>query len=132
MKNKLLKLFGASTKKIPDSVKKELMEQFPEAINIEWDVKDDFYEAIFYVNEVEYIAKVSDEEGLTGYKKNLKLDELPEIIKVECEQTGEIMNAIAIHTKSSVLYEVIIRDKEFNRTLLLLSKNGELLESSSI
>jgi hypothetical protein len=132
MKNKLLKIFGTSTKKIPDVVKKELLKQFPDAINIDWDIKDDFYEAIFYVNETEYIAKISEEEGLAGYKKNLKLDEIPEVIIAEYERLGEIMNAIAIYTKSSVLYEVIVRDKEFNRTLLLLSKTGELLESSSI
>ena len=132
MKNNLLKIFGQTTKKIPDTIIQQLIQQFPDAINIEWDVKNEYYEAVFYVNETEHIAKIVKDSGLTGYKKNLKLDELPELITSECQKSGEIMNAIAIFTKNSVLYEVIIRDINFNRTLLLLSKSGELLESTKI
>ncbi len=132
MKNSLLKIFGASAKKIPDFIKDQLFKQFPEAINIDWDKKNDFYEAVFYVNETEYIAKISDEDGLTGYKKNLKLDELPPDVSAECETHGEIMNAIGIYTKTNHIYEVIVRDREFGRTLLLLSKSGEILESKTI
>lgn len=132
MKNTLLKIFGATSKKIPEHIKSELLKQFPDAINIEWDKKEDFYEAVFYVNEIEFIAKISEDNGLTGYKKNLKLSELPEVVSGECEKLGEIMNAIAIFTKANQFYEIIIRDREFNRTLLLISKSGEILESKTI
>ena len=132
MKNNLTKIFGTSTKKIPDHIISQLLKHFPDALNIDWDIKDDFYEAVFYVDDTEFIAKISEENGLTGYKKNLKLDELPEIINAECEKSGEIMNAIAIYTKSNLLYEIIVRDKEFRRTLLLISKSGEILESKTI
>ena len=132
MKNTFLKIFKSSSNKIPEKIKDDLLKQFPDAINIEWDKKDDLYEAVFYVNETEFIAKISDDNGITGYKKNLKLSELPEEVSGECEKLGEIMNAIAIYTKANQLYEVIIRDKEFNRTLLLISKKGEILESRTI
>ena len=132
MKNPFLKIFKSTSHKIPDKIKNMLLQQFPEAINIEWDIKDDLYEAVFYVNETEFIAKISDENGLTGYKKNLKISELPEEVIGESEKLGEIMNVIAIYTKSNQLYEVIIRDREFNRTLLLISKNGEIIESKTI
>ena len=132
MRNNLLKIFGPTTKKIPDTIIHELLQQFPDAINIEWDMKNEFYEAVFYVNETEHIAKIALDSGLTGYKKNLKLDELPVLIAAECQKTGEIMNAIAIYTKKSILYEVIVRDNNLSRYLLLLTKTGELLESTKI
>ncbi len=132
MKNAILKIFGTSTKLIPDNIISRLLNQFPDAINIEWEIKDDNYEAVFYMNDKEYIAKISKENEITGYKSNLKIEELPEDIKTECEKSGEIMNAIAIYTKSNHLFEIIVRDKEFNRSLLLLSKSGELLQLSKI
>lgn len=132
MKNSFLKIFGASSKKIPENVKEQLLKQFPEAINIDWDKKDDLYEAVFYLNETEYIAKISEEDGLTGYKKNLKADELPPEVIAESETHGEIMNAIAIYTRANHFFEVIVRDREFNRTLLFISKSGELLELKAI
>lgn len=132
MKNPFLKIFKSNSHKIPEKIKNELLQQFPEAINIEWDIKDELYEAVFYVNETEYIAKISNDNGLTGYKKNLKISELPEAVSGECEELGEIMNAIAIYTKANQLYEIIVRDREFNRTLLLISKSGEILESKTI
>jgi hypothetical protein len=132
MKNMLLKIFGTGSDKIPEYVKNQLLQEFPDAINVDWNIKDDYFEAVFYVNETEYIAKISKDSGFTGYKMNLKLDELPELIIDECQKSGEIMNAIVIHAKTRVLYEVITRDRDFNRTLLLLSQSGELLESTRI
>lgn len=132
MKNMLLKIFGNTTDKVPEHIKHQLFKEFPDAINVEWNIKDDLFEAIFYVDETEHIAKISKETGLTGYKKNLKPDELPEIVTDESRNSGEIMNAIVIHTKNRILYEVIIRDRDFNRTLLLFSETGELIESSRI
>lgn len=81
---------------------------------------------------MEYIAKISEKKGLLEYKKNLKLDELPEVISDECKKSGEIMNAIANFVESELFYEIIVRDKDFNRSLLLLNKSGELLKSTRI
>lgn len=132
MKNTLKRIFITPFKTIPEKVKSQLMEHFPEALNIEWEKKKDNYEAIFYVHEVEYIAKISEKNGLLEYKKNLKLDELPEVISEECKKSGEIMNAIANYLEDSLFYEIIIRDKEFNRSLLLLNQDGKLLKSNRI
>jgi hypothetical protein len=126
------KIFGKTSKKIPDHIKSQLLQEFPDAINVDWDEKDDFFEAVFYINGSEYIAKISRDSELTSYQKNLKLDELPDEISSKCHPFGEIMNVIAIHTNKNDLYEVIVRDKDFNRTLLLLSNSGELLNSKRI
>lgn len=132
MKNMIFKIFGKTSKKIPTQIQAQLTQEFPDAMNVEWDEKEDFFEAIFYINGTEYIAKISKDSELTSYQKNLTQDELPDMISSKCLSMGEIMNVIAIHTKKDDLFEVIVRDKDFNRTLLLLSKTGELLNSKKI
>lgn len=132
MKNTLKKLFITPFKTIPERIKSELLSHFPHALNIEWEKRKDVFEAIFYVDEVEHIAKISETNGLLEYKKNLRIDELPSNISEECRNAGEIMNAIANFIDSKLFYEIIVRDKEFNRTLLLLNQDGKLLKSNKI
>ncbi len=129
MKNLLTKIFLTPFKHIPEKVKEALHLQFPEALNVEWETKNDVYEAVFYKNEIEFIAKISDNKGVIEYKQNLKLDELPAQITEECLKSGEIMNAIGITKGTAVFYEVIVRDKILDRSVLLLDESANLLES---
>lgn len=128
--NKLLKnIFLTPFKHIPEKVKEVLRAQFPEALNVEWDFKNKVYEAVFYVNEVEFIAMISEGIGIIEYKQNLRIDELPAHITKECVSSGEIMNAIAITKEAAIFYEVIVRDKKMVRSALLLNESGKLLEN---
>lgn len=129
--NKLLKkIFLTPFKQIPEKVKETLLAQFPEALNVEWDSKKGVYEAVFYVKEIEFIAKISEDLGIIEYKKNLRLDELPSHLIEECIKSGEIMNAIAINKGADVFFEVIVRDKKMERSALLLDQSGKLLENN--
>ena len=132
MKNYLKKIFGSSPKKVPEQIQRTLLDKFPGAINIDWEFKEGLYEAIFYLNDVEHIAKVSEAEGIFEYKINLKPTELPYEVFSPATNYGEIMNAISIHRKLELRYEIIVRDEKFNRTLLLLNSVGELLNSKKI
>lgn len=129
MKNLLKKIFLTPFKHIPEKVKEALHLQFPEALNVEWESKNDVYEAVFYRNEIEFIAKVSEEKGVIEYKQNLKLDELPAPITAQCVKSGEIMNAICITRDAAIFYEVIVRNKNLDRSVLLLDDSAKLLES---
>ena len=129
MKNLLTKIFRTPFKHIPEKVKEALHLQFPEALNVEWETKNDVYEAVFYRNEIEFIAKISEDKGVIEYKQNLKLDELPVRITEECVKSGEIMNAIGITRGETIFYEVIVRDKNLDRSVLLLDESANLLES---
>ncbi len=129
MTNYFKKIFGPTPKPVPEKVKQLLIGKFRDAINIEWELKDGYYEAIFYQNEAEHIAKISEKEGIIEYKKNLNPAELPQEVLLTGENEGEIMNAIAIHRNSEMLYEIIVRDQKLNRTLLLLTSSGKLLQS---
>lgn len=132
MNNLFKKIFITAPKTIPESVQKFLITKFPDAINVEWEFKDGLFESIFYLKEVEYIAKISEVKGLLEYKINLIPTELPEQVSSSEDVHGEIMNAIEIHRENELLYEIIVRDKKLNRTLLLLNSSGELLKWKKI
>ncbi len=129
MKFPFSKIFKSQSKTIPGEVKKQLEHWFPNAKNIDWEIKSDICEAIFYLNDIEHIAKFSRKGNLLEYKKNLWPDELPDTIKNTGKTFGEIMNGIIIHIGDEVLYEVIIRDKKLDRYEFLFNEKGEVLKS---
>jgi hypothetical protein len=127
MKNPFSKIFGTYPKPVPEPVRDELEKHFPNAINVEWEHKKNDYEAIFYLNDIEHIARISEAGELTEYKKNLWPEELPEAIAARSREMGEVMNSIAIFKSGACFHEVIIRDTLFKRKLLLFDEAGNLL-----
>jgi hypothetical protein len=132
MKNPFAKIFKNSLKVIPEKVVKELNHQFPDTINIEWEIKKGNYEAIFYFMEVEHIALISADGQLIEYKRNLWPNELPRKITEECNPLGEIMNAIAIFRAGKKFFEVIVRDSKFKRKLYLFDDSAILTGSRNL
>jgi hypothetical protein len=132
MKNPFSKIFGNYPKPVPKPVRDKLEKQFPDAINIEWELKKNDYEAIFYLNDIEHIAHISPAGELTEYKKNLWPEELPEAIAAKSAERGEVMNSIATFRSGACFYEVIIRDTGFKRKLLLFDEAGNLLNTEKL
>ena len=132
MKNLFPAIFKNHNKNIPLPVIKCLKANFPSAINIEWEQKENKFEAVFYLNEVEHIAQISDNGQLIEYKKNLWINDLPELLKTEAAKIGEIMNAIVIFRNKNEFFEIIIRNKDFSRKLLIFDQNGNLLKTTEI
>jgi hypothetical protein len=130
MKKNIFNIFRSNAKSIPGKIKKGLLLHFPNAINIDWTASDNSYEAIFYLEEIEHIAKISSDGILIEYKKNLWLDEVPETIGTKAAEHGEMMSAIAIYAGKKIKYEIIIRKKDFNRFLLLYDQQGNLLKTN--
>ncbi len=129
MKLPFINIFKSQKKSIPDSVKSLFADKFPESKNTEWEQKGTVYEAIFYLNDIEHIARFSGKGILEEYRKNLWPDELPENIKTKGASFGEIMNGIIIYRGEDILYEVIIRNEKLDRFEYLFDKNGEVLKS---
>lgn len=129
MKLPFLNIFKSQMKSIPNSVKSLFAEKFPEAKNTEWEKKQTVYEAIFYLNDIEHIARFSEKGLLIEYRKNLWPDELPENIKTTGASFGEIMNGIIIYRGEEICYEVIIRDEKLDRFEYLIDENGKVLQS---
>lgn len=132
MKIPFLKLFESSSKKIPELIKQTLVREFPGAINIEWDKKDNFFEALFYQNDTEHIAVFSPTGDLLECKKNTWPDDLPELVANECKKQGEIMNVISVFKNNKTCFEVIVRDSSYNRTLLFFDSDASLTASKKL
>lgn len=107
-------------------------ENFEDAVNIEWFNKTDYFEAIFYKNNLEHIAIYSLTGVLTEYRLNLPSEYLPEPIRNSALDKGEIMNSVMRNKGNMIEYEVIVRDKELNRNLILFSDVGNPIEERKL
>ncbi len=132
MKNPLAKIFKPSPRIIPEKVLAELNLHFPNAVNVEWEMKKGSFETIFYQDDIEHIAHISADGKLEEYKKNLWLKDLPRKISEECEQLGEIMNAILILKEDKQFYEVIVRDSKLKRKLFLFDGSANMVSSRKL
>lgn len=119
-------------KSIPGFINQNLLTFFPRAINIEWNKTQNTFEALFYMDEVELIAKLNDKGELIEYKKNIRKNEIPETVRLKTCEHGEIMSAIAIYFGEEEHYEIIIRQKDLVRYLLILDSQGTLLEKRMV
>lgn len=112
----------------PDICLQVLYENFKDAINVEWLHRKTHYEAIFYQDNIEFIAVFSVGGQLEEYKMFLPENFLPETIKSYLESKGEIMNVVLVNKGNCIFYEAIIRSKELTRSLVLLSDLGKVIE----
>ena len=132
MKNILGKIFKFTNVSLPTAVKDSFFEKFGDSINVEWLHFDDFYEAIFYLEEIEHIAHFDSTGKLLNLKKNLSIQATPEHIKRKADEHGELMNVIEIREDEIVGYELIVRDEALIRFSLLLNEKGGLIQKSKL
>ncbi len=128
MINFFSKIFNGSFFSPPEEVKNALKDKFPDVINVEWNKSGDSYEAIFYKDSIEYIANFDKNGELKVYKMFLPEGYLPENIKATVNKKGELMNAVMINKGNSITYEIIFRDTELIRSVMLLNEKGIILE----
>ena len=116
----------------PEEVKNHFFGFFTNPFNIDWYTEDDFYEAIFYENDLEKIAKYDNDGNFVNVKTNIPVDQLPSEIFTIAKSFGEIMNAIIISNNAETFYEIIFRDKELTRYELLLNKDGRVMSNQKL
>lgn len=113
----------------PKKIRDSLLQHFPHAKSTEWVRNSNDYEAIFYENNFEKIARLSKDGSLREYRINIRPEALasflPENILRLASSEGEIMNCISVHKEENLLYEFIVRDKELTRYLLVITSEGE-------
>ncbi len=128
MEKLFINLISGSTVNPPKHVIETIYSEFENPINIEWYIKNELYEAIFYENNKEHIARIDAGGDLVDYRINLPLDLLPGEIKKLVELKGEIMNVVSIHKKKEISYEIIIRDPRLNRFMIFVNNEGIITE----
>lgn len=133
MKNLLKKIFGGDADSPSSAAKKCLTDYFENAQSVEWIKIENGFEAIFYINNQEYIAHISNEGILLEYKINLDPSYLPDIIKVSAREYGELMNSISIHkTGNDATYELITRNKQLERFTVLFKADGSFIRKTKL
>jgi hypothetical protein len=109
---------------IPKIVMNSFNKVFPDAINVEWYLNGEIFEAVFHENDLEKIALIDKQGNTIEIKINLPLALIPSVISKIALNHGELMNAIKITTKDTIAYEIIVRDLKLNRYLIEFDEKG--------
>jgi len=126
MKDFFKKILEGNKPEPSESYIQSFNELFADAINVEWSDKEGYYEAIFYRNNLEHIARFNKEGKLLEYQQNISQEYLPERIKDLAFSKGEIMNAVLKNKGNTLEYEIIVRDKFLKRYLVIFNDIGEI------
>ncbi len=111
----------------PDGCRKTFDTHFEDAVHVDWFLKNKGYEAVFYINNIEYIAIFNASGNLLEYRMFLPVDFLPERVKKTIEVKGEIMNVVLINKRTKILYEVIIRNNASERYQIIVTDLGMII-----
>ncbi len=116
----------------PDRVTAGLKKNFEGAKNVDWIIMGDHFEAIFYKDSIEHLALFDEKGSLLEYKMNLSEDYLPLPALSALPSNCEIMNVVLNNHGNSITYEVIYRDKELKRYIMLLDEIGKIIEQRGL
>ena len=132
MINLLNRIFPEKKEIAPTSVTSAFKKDFNKPKNTEWIKLEDGYEAVFYLRDIEHIARYSQSGTLLSHKINLPLNSVPDfVLRIAAEQ-GELMNVIEIRRSNFVNYELIVRDKALTRYFVLLDSYGNTIEKKTL
>jgi len=133
MKKLFDNIIGGNSIVPSEDAKKCFSNHFGEAISIEWIEIENGFEAMFYINNQEYISRISRDGALLEYKINLNPSNLPDNIQTPALEHGELMNAISIHkANQDSIYELITRNKSLERFTVLYNANGTFIKKEKL
>jgi len=120
----LRNLFNRGEARTPKTLKNSLLKHFPKAKNVEWSRYNELYEAMFYDEEVEKIARFDQNGKLVECRINTSFTEIPSFVKSNIEPDYEIMSCIVVYASDNMNYELIVRNSELIRYSLLMDSLG--------
>jgi len=132
MENYFKKILNDDSITPPETISRALHDNFKNPVWIEWFIRGDQYEAIFYADNTEHIALLDKNGILLSFRINLPSLLLPLPIADQIERHGELMNSILQNTKGIIEYEVIVRDSKLVRYIINFDQKGTLLNKSEL
>jgi hypothetical protein len=126
------KLIRGESVEPPGPVRRSLLHNFDKSCSIEWIKRDEYYEAMFYVLNKEYLARFKEDGTIVDYLVNMPVDSLPPEVLGAVGSRGEIMNAVSKHSGQKLTYEIIYRDIELNRFMILIDESGSVLSQTAL
>jgi len=128
MEEIIREIIGNTEFTAPQHVVHSFNETFKKAVKIEWHLNGSLYEAVFYLNGLEYMAIFNSGGDLLEHKIFIPDDNLPLQIVYALKEKGELMNVIKIIKKDIIEYEIIYRNKSLERFVAIVAESGEILD----
>ncbi|MCB0806405.1 MAG: hypothetical protein KDC05_11450 [Bacteroidales bacterium] len=132
MKKIFQNLFTSEYSDIPPVVEKKFKSLFKQAESIDWMYVGNEYEALFYENKLEKIARFNPEGTLVEIRINHAVSDFPQSAVVQYIREGTVMNYIEIIKDNKKLHELIVKNESMNRFLVLFDENFEVIKQSSL
>lgn len=108
-------------------IKNAFHSKFPDAVNVEWFEWNQGYEAVFYIENREFIAHYEKNGNLVELRENIAPGNFEGQIANIARTYGEVMNVIRIEKLNGILFEIIYRTNDLVRYFLLLDEKGKEL-----
>lgn len=126
------KIFGDSKTGPSRKIREGLSKRFPDARSVEWNNHKGVFEAIFYDNELEKIARFDHEGKLIECRINVSSGDIPAIVKASIGNELEIMNCIVADNNASIFYELIVRNQSLVRFLIIVDEGGAIRSNEKL
>ena len=118
---------------VPSVVKNTLSNAFPDAMDVDWEMKKDDYEADFEVDNVDYSVLITTTGDIVMQKHDIALAELPEAVKANVAKDfkdRELEDVEKVEKEGTVYYQVDL-DGTFTDKELVYTANGEQADNVS-
>ena len=125
-------LFHHTSSDIPQKVEKTFKKTFHRPVDVEWIVTGNDFEALFYENKQERIARFDPSGNLIEVRTNITPLDQHAIVNPTVREMGDLMNYIQIDRSGNITHELIIKKPDFTRILVLLNDKFEVIRQESL
>jgi hypothetical protein len=126
------KIFGDGKTGPSRKIREGLSKRFPDARSVEWNNQNGVFEAIFYDQDLEKIARFDHEGKLLEIRINLSPEDIPATVKASIDRELEIMNCIVADNNTSIFYELIVRNQSLVRFLIIVDESGAIKKNEKL
>jgi len=120
-------LFHHTRSDVPNPVEKQFRRSFHKPVAVEWMMTGEDYEALFYEQQKERIARFDPTGKLLEVRTNISPLDSSLINNLTVKEMGDLMNYIQIKRGEHTTHELIIRKPDQTRMLILLDDNFEIV-----
>jgi hypothetical protein len=120
----IVNIFRQQKKSVPSAVAGSLRVNFPSATGVEWSQPGQLFEAIFFHDNAEKIARFDSDGNLLEYRVNIPPTDIPSEVKSAVNEEFEIMNCISVFISGLTTYELIVRNRDLVRYLMVIDHRG--------
>lgn len=106
--------------------------KYPQAINPEWQIRGERFEVIFHLETTEYVAEFDSNGLLVKYTMQLTVESLPGFVSNQLSQKGELMNAVLVNEGNQISYEIIYRNADLSRFMMVLDQSGNIITEKEL